>query len=181
MKITKNLLREMIEEEIAALNEEESAINNTKEFIARLEQHGQSKGGFKNDRVRKMFIKIALEAAMEQNKLSKSSGGVFPMYPRLFNDIVSTIEKGIGSKIYKQSAAPVSKTKTSVVDCKISGLRRVKMDIDKNNILTVTVEKDGKQAIGTHPVKSANRMNLAMNAAGLKARTAWIEKYGCPK
>ena len=75
---------------------------------------------------------------------------------------------------------PASKTKTSVADCKSSGLRRVKADI-KNNILTVTVEKDGKQAIGTHPVKSANRMNLAMNAAGLKARTAWIEKYGCPK
>ena len=69
---------------------------------------------------------------------------------------------------------------TSVTDCKISGLRRVKMDI-KNNILTVIVEKDGKQATGSHPVKSANRMNLAMNAAGLKARTAWIKKYGCPK
>ena len=99
MKITKDLLREMIEEEIAAVNEEEAA----------------------------------------------------------------------------------SKTKTSVADCKISGLRRVEMDIDKNNILTVTVEKDGKVATGSHPVKSANRMNLAMNAAGLKARTAWIEKYGCPK
>ena len=180
MKITKELLREMIAEEIAALNEEDSAIKDTKEFVARLEQHGQSKGGFKNDKIRKMFIKVALEAAMEQNKLSKSSGGVFPMYPRLFNDIVNTIEKGIESKIYKQSAAPASKTKTSVTDCKISGLRRVKMDI-KNNILTVIVEKDGKQATGSHPVKSANRMNLAMNAAGLKARTAWIKKYGCPK
>jgi len=82
------------------------------------------------------------------------------------------------------SAAPASKTKTSVVDCKISKTsapRTVNVVIDKNNILTVTVEKDGKQATGTHPVRSARRINLATGQAELKAINAWIEKYGCPK
>jgi hypothetical protein len=176
MKITKELLKQLIKEEIAALNEEESAIKDAKEFVARLEQHGQSRGGFKNDKIRKKFIELAIEAAKES---SKSSGGVFPMYPRLFNDIVSTIEKGNESKIYKQSAAPASKTKTSVTDCRISGLRRVKTEIE-NNIAIVTVEKDGKQAIGSHPVRGGLR-DLARGVAEDKAREAWIKKHGCPE
>jgi hypothetical protein len=176
MKITKELLKQLIKEEIEALNEEESAIKDAKEFVARLDKHGQSKGGFRNDKSRKLFIELAIEAAKEY---SKSSGGVFPMYPRLFNDIVSTIEKGNESKLYKQSAAPASKTKTSVTNCRISGLRRVNMET-KNNIVTVTVEKDSKQAIGSHPIRGGMR-DLARKAAEDKARAAWIEEHGCPE
>ena len=179
MKITKQLLKQLIKEEIEALNEEESAIKDAKEFVARLDKHGQSKGGFRNDKSRKLFIELAIGAAKE---IIKSSGGVFPMYPHLFNQIVSEIEKGAEKKygkIYKQSAAPASKTKTSVTNCRISGLRRVNMET-KNNIVTVTVEKDSKQAIGSHPIRGGLR-DLARKAAEDKARAAWIEEHGCPK
>jgi len=103
MKITKNFLRQIIKEEIAALNEEQSAIKNKEEFIARVNDHAKSKGGFKNKYTRRHFISQTLDAAKRYNEFHKfknPSGSVFPMDPRLFNDLIRDIERGVEDAIY---------------------------------------------------------------------------------
>lgn len=104
MKITKNFLRQIIKEEIAALNEEQSAIKNKEEFIARVDDHAKSKGGFKNKYTRRHFIRQTLDAATgwyaRDHKFKNPSGSAFPMDPRLFNDLIRDIERGVEDAIY---------------------------------------------------------------------------------
>jgi len=118
MRLTSKRLRQLIKEELTkVLKEQEAgkAIQNVEDLIQALENHGKSKGGFKNDKIRKSFIKIALGAVDEQNKEDRAAGGVFPMYPRMFNDIVNTIEKGYEHRLYKKKAvgAQEQDTKTN--------------------------------------------------------------------